>query len=125
MSNASRWWLRIACAVWRQRTSGLDTTRTRGTAARRVPVRTACSRPVSSSSTPGVRPARTPLTLAVLRACRTRMTVAMTGDASPGGLGLQDRLEEVLRALLPRAGEHVLGVGVLDDVTVHEDHHAV
>jgi hypothetical protein len=66
----------MARAVWRQRSSGLVTTATSGTAASRSAVRSACSRPVSSSRTPAARPARTPEVFAVVRPCRTRITVA-------------------------------------------------
>ncbi len=38
-----------------------------------------CAAPVSSSWTPGVQPARTPPVLAVVRPCRSRITVVTDG----------------------------------------------
>ena len=68
---------RMCRAVCAHRSSGLETTATRGTTARRCAVRMAWPVPASSSSTPGVRPASRPDTFAVVRPCLTRMTVAM------------------------------------------------
>ena len=71
------WRSRRARAVCAHRSRGLATTAATGTAATRSPVRAACSRPWSSRLTPGVRPASSPVALAVVRPCRTRSTVAM------------------------------------------------
>src|SRR6185312_11230194 len=71
------WRSRMSCAVSRQRSSGLDTTPTRGTAASRSPARAAWSRPASSRLMPRALPASSPEAFAAVRPCRTRITVAI------------------------------------------------
>ena len=56
-----------AAAVAWQRSSGLETTATRGTGASRAARACTWARPASSSTTPGVRPARRPEALAAVR----------------------------------------------------------
>ena len=70
----------MAAAVSRQRTIGLETMPRSGSPASRSPSRATCSRPRSSSRTPGDRPASTPAVLAVVRPCLTKMTVAMAPE---------------------------------------------
>src|SRR5215510_4866529 len=85
----------MARAVCRQRSSGLVTTATRGTTDSRSAVRSACATPVSSSRTPAVRPARTPEVLAVVRPCRTKITVATDARVRPLPL-TRDRRQRAL-----------------------------
>ena len=67
----------IAFAVWRHRSSGLVTTAASGMAASRSPTLAACCSPSASRTTPELRPASTPALFAVVRPCRTRITVVM------------------------------------------------
>ena len=80
------WARAMAWAVCLQRSSGLETTAASGTTASRAAAFSAWVVPVSSSRTPGVRPASTPLTFADVRPCRTRITVATSARlAGPPG----------------------------------------
>ena len=74
-----------ACAsgatVCSQRSIGEQTISASGTPASRSTSFSAWARPVSSSSTPGVRPASTPVALAADRPWRSRISVVTTARA--------------------------------------------
>src|SRR6187551_2148396 len=106
-------------AVCRQRARGLEMTATRGTPASRSAARSAWVCPTASRFTPEARPVRMPATLAVLRPCRTRMTVAMAVHprlvlALDHEVGAADRAREL--GLLPRELERRELVGNLHTV---------
>src|SRR6266487_1274327 len=79
--------------VSRQRTRGLLTTAASGTPASRSPAAFACSSPVSSSRT-GWCPARVPPALAVVRPCRSRMTVATRASLRRGDHAGREQCDE-------------------------------